>query len=192
MGCHGIEFARWILGRPRATSVYAHCATYVHKDKTRGDDTAILIIEFENDAVALVEESWARVGGMDDRAEIYGSKGVTYADLLHGSSLETFSEVGYGYAVEKAPTTKGWTFTMYEEIWNYGFPQEMQHFIDCVRLDQEPSVTGEDGKAVLEIMLGAYASAGMGKKVPLPFMTDAKKPIDPWLQNCPQRTDRIK
>ncbi len=180
MGCHGIEFARWILGRPKATSVYAQCGTYVHKDKTRGDDNAILIVEFDNEAVALIEESWARLGGMDDRAEIYGNKGVTYADLLHGSALETFSEVGYGYAVEKAPTTRGWTFTMYEEMWNYGFPQEMQHFVDCVRNDTVPAVTGEDGRAVLEIIMAAYASAGTGKKIPLPFATDAQKPIDLW------------
>jgi predicted dehydrogenase len=180
MGCHGIEFARWILGRPRAKSVYAQCGTYVHKDRTRGDDNAIVIIEFENDAVALIEESWARLGGMDDRAEIYGSKGVTYADLLHGSSLETYSEVGYGYAVEKAPTTRGWTFTMYEELWNYGFPQEMQHFISCVGNRTRPEVTGEDGKIVLEILMAAYASASTGQKVSLPFTTDAKKPIDLW------------
>jgi predicted dehydrogenase len=69
---------------------------------------------------------------------------------------------------------------MYEEMWNYGFPQEMQHFIDCVRRDQPPAVTGEDGKAVLEIMMAAYASAGAGKKVSLPFATDAKRPIDLW------------
>jgi predicted dehydrogenase len=183
MGCHGIEFARWILGRPPATSVYAQCGTYVHKDRTRGEDNAILILEFGNDAVALIEESWARQGGMDDRAEIYGSQGVTYADLLHGSALETYSEVGYGYAVEKAPTTRGWTFTMYEELWNYGFPQEMQHFVDCVRHDRVPEVTGEDGRAVLEIILAAYASAGTGKKVSLPFATDTKRPIDLWLRS---------
>ena len=181
MGCHGIEFARWILGRPKARSVYAHCGTFVHKDKTRGDDNAIIIVEFENDAVALIEESWARLGGMDDRAEIYGSKGVTYADLLHGSALETYSETGYGYAVEKASTTKGWTFTMYEENWNYGFPQEMQHFVDCVQNDKPPSITGEDGRAVLEIIFAAYASAGTGKKIALPFKTDAKRPIELWL-----------
>jgi predicted dehydrogenase len=181
MGCHGIEFARWILGRPKVKSVLAQCGTYVHKAKTRGDDNAIIVLEFENDAVALIEESWARHGGMDDRAEVYGSQGVTYADLLHGSALETYSEVGYGYAVEKAPTTRGWTFTMYEELWNYGFPQEMQHFVDCVRNDTKPAVTGHDGKAVLEIILAAYASAGAGKRVLLPFATDAKKPIDLWL-----------
>lgn len=181
MGCHGIEFARWILNRPKVRSVYAHCATYVHKEKTRGDDTAVLIIEFENDAMALVEESWARHGGMDDRAEIYGSLGVTYADLLHGNALETYSEVGYGYAVEKAATTKGWTFTIYEEIWNYGFPQEMQHFIDCVRDDKAPAVTGEDGRAVLEVILAAYASAGSRRRVALPFEPTAEKPVDLWL-----------
>jgi hypothetical protein len=47
-------------------------------------------------------------------------------------------------------------------------------------LDQPPAVTGEDGKAVLEIMMAAYASAGAGKKLPLPFATDAKRPIDLW------------
>lgn len=181
MGCHGIEFARWILGRPKAKSVFAQCGTFVHKDKTKGDDNAIIVVEFENDAVALIEESWARRGGMDDRAEIYGSEGVTYADLLRGSALETYTEVGYGYAVEKAPTTRGWTFTMFDEIWNYGFPQEMQHFVDCVRYDAVPAVTGEDGKAVLEIICAAYASAGSGRKISLPFVTEAGKPIDLWL-----------
>jgi hypothetical protein len=65
---------------------------------------------------------------VDDRCEIYGSTGNTRADLLRGNALSTFSQTGYGYAVEKAGETRGWTFTMYEEVWNYGFPQEMAHF----------------------------------------------------------------
>ncbi len=180
MGCHGIEFARWVLGRPRATSVYAHCATYVHGERTRGEDTAVLIIEFENHAMGLIEESWARQGGMDDRAEIYGSEGVTYADLHHGTALETYSTRGYGYAVEKAATTQGWTFTVFEELWNYGFPQEMQHFVDCIRNGSEPSVTIHDGRAVLEIIQAAYASAGSGSRIALPHGIDPEKPIDLW------------
>jgi predicted dehydrogenase len=183
MGCHAVEFFRWMLGRPRVVSVYAQMGTYVHSDRTIGDDHALLIVEFEGGAVGLAEESWAKPGGMDDRAEVHGSDGVTYADLLHGNALITYSERGYGYAVEKAPLTKGWSFTIYEEAWNYGFHQEMAHFISCVRDNERvPAVTGEDGRAVLEVLFAAYASAGMGCKIMLPYEVPASatKPIDCW------------
>ena len=182
MGCHAFEFFRWVLGKPKVRSVYSHMGTYVHGGKTEGDDNSIAIVEFEGGAVGLAEESWARQGGMDDRAEIYGSRGVTYADLLHGNALETYSEVGYGYAMEKAPETQGWSFTVYEEAWNYGFPQELDHFIACVRDGTEPLETGRDGRAVLEVIMAAYESAATGRRVALPYETDAKTPIEPWLR----------
>jgi myo-inositol 2-dehydrogenase / D-chiro-inositol 1-dehydrogenase len=182
MGCHAIEFFRWILGKRPIASVYAQMGTYVHHDRTEGDDNAIILVEFDNGAVGMAEESWAKPGGMDDRAEIYGSKGVTYADLLHGNALETYSAAGYGYAVEKAGETRGWSFTIFEEVWNYGFPQEMQHFIDCVQHDREPSETGEDGRAVLEAIYAAYESARTGAKVLYPYEppTWARRPIHCW------------
>ena len=184
MGCHGIEFARWMLGRPRITSVYAQMSTSVHGARTRGDDNAIIILEFETGVTALIEESWTKLGGMDDRAEVHGSKGVAYADLLQGNALSTFSVDGYGYAVEKAGSSKGWTFTVYEEEWNYGFHQEMAHFVDCVQNDRQPMVTGEDGRAVLEVLFAAYASAGSGKKIEMPFdASGVGKPIDLWKSN---------
>ena len=180
MGCHAVEFFRWMLGRPAITSVYAQMGTAVHADKTQGDDNAILILEFANGVTAVAEESWTKMGGMDDRAEVHGSKGVAYADLLHGNAIETYSAVGYDYAVEKAGSTVGWSFTIYEEIWNYGFIQEMAHFVDCVKHDKPPLVTGEDARVVLEVLFAAYASAGTGRKVHLPFKTDAAKPFDLW------------
>jgi predicted dehydrogenase len=180
MGCHAIEFFRWMLGRPPIQSVYAQMGTHVHKDKTEGDDNALIILEFAGGVVALAEESWTKLGGMDDRAEVHGSKGVAYADLHHGNAIETYSVEGYDYAVEKAGSTRGWSFTVYEEEWNYGFPQEMAHFVDCVQNDKPPLVTGDDGRAVLEAIFAAYESARTGRKVELPFKTDAKKPHDLW------------
>jgi len=183
MGCHGIEFARWILGKPPVKSVYAQVGTYVHRDRTRGDDNSILIVEFQGGGTALIEDSWAKEGGMDDTAEFYGSAGVIYADVLRGSSLVTFSKAGYGYAVEKAASTAGWTFTMYEESWNYGFPQELDHFIKCVKYDLEPLETGEDGRAVLEILFAAYESAATGAKIQFPYTPRfGSRPIEAWLK----------
>ncbi len=180
MGCHAFEFFRWMAGKPKAVSVYAEMSTSVHADKTAGDDNAILIVNFDNGVTGLAEESWTKKGGMDDRAEVYGSGGVAYADLLRGNSILTYSEAGYGYAVEKAARTQGWSFTIYEEVWNYGFPQEFAHFVECVRDGKEPSETGEDGRAVLEMICAAYKSAATGAKVNLPFETEAAKPIDLW------------
>jgi predicted dehydrogenase len=180
MGCHAIEFFRWMLNKAKITSVYAQLSTQVHTDKTRGDDNALVIVEFDNGCVCLAEESWTKLGGMDDRAEVYGSEGVAMADLLRGNSIVTYSRKGYDYAVEKAGSTAGWSFTIYEEAWNYGFPQEMAHFVDCVANDKEPLETGEDGRAVLEALMAAYQSAGSGRKVCLPFATDARRPFDLW------------
>jgi predicted dehydrogenase len=181
MGCHGIAFCYWFLGRPKVKNVFSQMGTYVHGDKTRGEDNSICIVEFENDAVGLIEDSWARRGGMEDRIEVYGEGGVTYADLHMGNALPTYSEYGFGYAVEKAPTTQGWTYPVFEELWNYGFPQEMNHFARCVRAKETPQATGEDGRLVQEVLYAAYQSAGQGRKVNLPFRPHGvKRPIDLW------------
>ena len=82
--------------------------------------------------------------------------------------------------MEKAGSTKGWTFTVFEEAFNQGYPQELKHFIECVREDKPPVVTGEDGRAVLELIYAAYRSAGIGQRVALPFHAKVAKPIDLW------------
>ncbi len=183
MGCHALGWFRWMLGgRPRALSVSAHLqAGLVHGDRTRGEENSTVLVEFEGGCVGIAENSWAKPGGMQDRAEVYGTAGVCFADLFQGNAALTFSEKGYDYAMEKAGSTQGWTFTVFEEAFNQGYPQELKHFIDCVRLDQAPVVDGEDGRAVLELIGAAYASARSGRKVELPFAPQVTRPIDLWL-----------
>ena len=181
LGVHGIAFAYWFLGRPKILSAYSHLGTYVHGDKTEADDEAVTIVEFEGNAFGIIENSWTRRGGMDDRVEIYGEGGLTIANLHMGNALQTYSEYGFGYAVEKAPTTKGWTYPVFEELWNYGFPQEMRHFARAIRGLETLQATGEDGKAVLEAIFAAYASAGLGHKVTLPYQPTTTRPVDEWL-----------
>src|SRR5919197_3083028 len=54
LGCHGIAFCWWFLGRPKIRSVYSQMATKVHANRTQGDDEAITIIEFEDGAIGIV------------------------------------------------------------------------------------------------------------------------------------------
>ena len=176
MGCHALAWFRWMNKNNPVKSVYADMKTVLHD--TECEDNTMAIIEFENGITAVAENSWARHGGMDDRIEIYGDKGVIYADLFKGNSSLTYSIDGYDYASEKAGSTKGWTFTIFEEVYNQGYPHELQHFISCVREGKQPLVTGEDGRAVLEIIYAAYESARTGAKVQLPFTAKVKFPIE--------------
>jgi len=193
LGCHGIAFCYWFLGRPAIKSIYCQMGTHVHSDKTKGDDDCICILEFSNGAIGLVENSWARRGGMDDRIEVYGDAGVTYANLHMGNALPTYSENGYGYAVEKAPDTRGWSYPVFEELWNYGFPQQMIHFARCVRGKENPLSTGQDGLIVLEALYAGYASAGEGRKIEFPFRPKAvQRPIDLWLNGNSLRSPEKK
>ena len=132
--------------------------------------------------MGLVENSWARRGGMDDRVEVYGEAGLTFANLHMGNALPTYSESGYGYAVEKAPTTKGWTYPVYEELWNYGFPQEMHHFARCVRGKETPDRHRRGRPDRPGSSPGRLSLGPDGAKIGLPFRpTGIKRPIDLWL-----------
>ncbi len=180
MGCHAIEYCRWLLGKPRIEAVTAHMATYLHGATTDLEDHVIAILEVEGGKTAVIESSWALKGGMSSIVEIYGTAGVLKTDLTLGSGISVYSEKGYN---DGADERRGWSFPMYEELWQNGYPQEMQHFVDCIRDGTTPMESGEDGVAVLEIMLAAYASAAEGRRIPLPYTPPAgtEFPVDLWL-----------
>jgi len=180
MGCHAMAWFRWMNKNNPVKSIYSDMKTVMHD--TECEDNTVTIIEFENGVTAVAEDSWANHGGMDDRIEVLGDKGAIYADLFRGNSALTYSLDGYDYASEKAGSSKGWTFTIFEEVYNQGYPHELKHFISCVREGKQPLVTGEDGRAVLEMIYAAYASAKSGAKVTLPFSAKVQYPIDLWLK----------
>ena len=51
---------------------------------------------------------------------------------------------------------------MFDELWNYGFPQEMRHFARCVGGKEEPLATGQEGAWCRKSSTPGYQSAGRG------------------------------
>ena len=129
---------------------------------------------------AIIRADLATLAGAILPVSIGAIAGVV-ATFITGNSAVTYSEAGYGYALEKAGDTRGWTFTVFEEAFNQGYPQELQHFVQCVRDDRPPRMTGEDGRAVLEIIYAAYESAGTRRAVTPGHRRGVSKPIDLWL-----------
>lgn len=48
-------------------------------------------------------------------------------------------------------------------MWQLGYSKEIEHFVNCVRGDEDPFPDGEFGKKVLEVVSVAYKSVEEGK-----------------------------
>ena len=172
LGIHPIGFVRWfkkaevveVVGKTSGGGMQNLKHTHME-----GEDWAAGILTFQDGTFALVEGNYVTVGGLDDVVEIYGTAGVMKINLSQGSPISVYSSGGYSYAIEKTDTTKGWTRPAVDEEWSLGFPDEISHFVDCVRLDRDPmpGVRGEDGRTALEIVMAIYKSAREGASVKL-------------------------
>jgi len=171
LGIHPVGLALALLGEPVEVvgSVSGGEDGNLFHTNYTGEDWAVGILTFADGKRALIEGNYITVGGMDDVIEVYGTDGVIKVDLTFGSPLSVYSRPGFTYAVEKADTTKGWTRPAVDEERNLGYPDEIAHFVDCVRSDTQPKVgvRGEDGLRCLEVVMAIYESARTGQVVSL-------------------------
>jgi len=69
----------------------------------------------------------------------------------------------------------------------------MTHFARCLRGKEEPEATGEDGLLVMKVLYAAYASAGEGRKIQMPFSAKGvQKPIDLWFRGPQYRPHPVR
>ncbi len=140
----------------------------------------------------LAEDSWAKPGGMDDRVEIYGSQRPHARRPAARQCLDHVQQHRLRLRGREGRHDEGWTFTTFEETWNYGFPQEMQHFVDCVAGTETPIETGEDGREVLKIIYAAYQSAGEGRKIEWPYAAAAGREADRFVEEMRPSPTRLR
>ena len=178
MACHSIECVRWLLGKPACTAVGAKLSRTLHRERTELEDHAVLHLDFENGTTALCEASWALQGGMQSKLEVWGSEGTLAVDLLHETGIRVFRKPG-----SQAHAEGGWSADLPDWTHENGYPQELRHFLRSFRDGSTPNESGEDGVAVLEILEAAYASAGEGRTIDLPFRPEGvERAVDLWLR----------
>ncbi|MEX3824937.1 Gfo/Idh/MocA family oxidoreductase, partial [Paraburkholderia sp. BR14262] len=75
---HDIDVARWLLGKPRATRVYAAGAIALHEGlRESGDvDNGVAICEFEGGRLAMFYASRTMAHGNDTSSEVIGTAGA--------------------------------------------------------------------------------------------------------------------
>ncbi|HZT31821.1 MAG TPA: Gfo/Idh/MocA family oxidoreductase [Bryobacteraceae bacterium] len=160
LGCHCIAAARYFFGKAgdRIVEVMAWGDTFVHGDKTKGEDNALLVLRFASGGIGHCELSWTTLGGLDLRNEVHGSEGSIFTDVTRGTPIVSFTRKSAGYVVEKADIDFGWTRPLPEEAFAYGYQAEMRHFVECVRDGHQPRETYEDGYIVNCVLEAGYES----------------------------------
>jgi myo-inositol 2-dehydrogenase/D-chiro-inositol 1-dehydrogenase len=162
LGIHDIACLVWYLDC-EVKEVFCQIKTIMPNRKDFGacevEDNAVGVLYFDNDAQVIIEESWTAPGGYDMRFELFGTDGQIKVAPTFSNLISVYSESGYGYAVEKAATTKGWTFPVPAESWSFGYPQEIAYFVDCVANNKKPLTDSKYGLKILNIVETMYKSA---------------------------------
>ena len=176
LGIHPVGWAIYFLGREGSNPVVevvgktngGGADNYVHKDNS-GEDWACGIMKFAGGQHVFVEGNYITVGGMDDVIEVYGTEGVIKVNLTFGSPVSVYSRKGYGYSIEKADNTLGWTRPAVDEFHNLGYVDELAYVVDCVLNGVQPEfgVSGELGLACNRVIEAMYESSREGRTITL-------------------------
>jgi len=159
---HCFDSVRWLAGSD-ITRVYAEVAN--RKGERLGVqaedfyDNAVVSLRFANDALGAIDGVCPAEYGYDARMEVVGTAGVITLGDVNGMPLITAVDRAQGGS---RPVHKTWP-----ERFSWGYVYEINGFVDAVREQAPPAVTGLDGKRAVEAVVAANRSWQTGLPVEL-------------------------
>jgi myo-inositol 2-dehydrogenase/D-chiro-inositol 1-dehydrogenase len=156
MAIHDFDMARFQVGE--IEEVYAIGSVLVAPALAEiGDvDTNIITLKFSNGTLGAIDNSRQAVYGYDQRLEVFCSNGVAMA----GNEAENTVVKGnsQGYQSAKPPY-------FFMQRYAKCYVDEVRQFIECVRDDTPPSITGWDGR--MAVVLGYAAAKSLRENRPV-------------------------
>lgn len=145
---HSADLFRFLVGD--VVEVGAMADTLVQKIDV--EDSAAMVLRSVDGAIGVIDAGWSTPYGVNV-IEIYGEKGAAIVDYDHNVLRYRVDGMkGWRTVKPKGPDR---------------FTLEIRHFVDCVRGEAQPLVTGEDGLKAESIIEAAYRSAAEGIRVRL-------------------------
>ncbi|WP_111685193.1 Gfo/Idh/MocA family protein [Winogradskyella tangerina] len=159
-GCYGTNILTWIMDGKRPNSVTAITQQLQPENNPKVDDESIILLQYD-DAVAIIQGSWNWPIGRKDM-EIYGEKGVIYADNRHDLRLRISEGYdGYDETTMKLPER--------EAPFDDPFALFAAVIKNKVELPEFDLNTLENNMIVVEILDAAKESAKQNKTI---FLND--------------------
>lgn len=145
LAIHDIDVMHWMMD----SGVYEVYAV-IGSQRGSQEDHANIVLHFRNGSTGFIEANWLTPRKVR-KLIVTGSEAIVSVDYI---TQEVTVEDEKGLF---SPTL------MFQEP----LRRELTHFVECVRSDGKPLVSGEDGLAALEIADAALKSSGVHKPVPL-------------------------
>ncbi|MFY0408438.1 Gfo/Idh/MocA family oxidoreductase [Solicola sp. PLA-1-18] len=154
---HDFDALLWLNPGANAVSVHATADALVAPEfKDAGLlDTAVVVVRFDNGAIATAEASFSAAYGYDVRGEVFGSAGMVTAGDGSTSTRHLFTAAGDAVETSRSDT----------DLFAVAYTGELAAFCDAVRGGTEPVVTGRDAQRALAIALACIESVEAGATV---------------------------
>jgi len=169
--------------RPRTVSARTHEVTRNPRYQDRGflrtdyqdiEDYCQIHLVFDDGLVADVFASEIVMGGVHNWLEIFANNHRTRCNLSPSNAMELYNpkeeQLTDVYVVEKIGTKQGWSTPAPDENFAFGYPQEIQDFMEAVALEREPKSGMLAASDSVGVLYAAYLSAernGAEVEVPL-------------------------
>jgi predicted dehydrogenase len=168
-GSHPLDVARWWLGDVEEVNAYV---TIVDPERYETENVACVTMKHRSGAITTLHITMITHTTGEEGYELFGTRGTLIMRWLYHSSRSPEPAIIHLHRnsrnVQDLTLSSSWN-PLYELRENWQYLKELEHFCDCIIKDEKPYCTGEDGRAVVEIVNAAYISAWKGGRVKLPL-----------------------
>jgi myo-inositol 2-dehydrogenase / D-chiro-inositol 1-dehydrogenase len=155
---HDIDLARWLLGNPRVTRVFASGTIAIHEGlRDCGDiDNGVAICEFEGGRIAVFQASRTMAHGHDTQTEVIGTAGaLSVGRNPRANRVEIFDATGVRN--ECTPT--------FFERFEQAFLKEAEAFVASLNGGPPTGLTLDDAREATRIGIAMRESLTRGEAV---------------------------
>lgn len=185
---HQLDILLWYMGE--IEELYGLWKNLNHP-YIEADDTALAIIKFKSGGIGNIVVSNSQKPGIYGKIHVHGETGASVGVQTDGGAMF----IAGSSKVLEPPVNDLWTIPGEENLFKkwvekdkkffnsidptiFYMEQQIEDFLNALETNSSPSVTGEDGRRIVELFTGIYRSTRDNLPVKFPLFPESKKDMD--------------
>ena len=185
---HQLDILIWYMGE--IDEVYGIWKNLNHP-YIEVEDTAVAIVKFKNGAIGNIIVSNSQKPGIYGKVHVHGENGASVGVQTDGGAMFV---AGMSTVLEP-PVNDLWTVPGEEKLierWNqedselfnsidptvYYMERQIEDFLDALKNNRDPLVTGEQGRQTVELFTAIYRSTRDNQPVKFPLLPEDRNDMD--------------